>query len=107
MRILSAQRSVSMDTGTKRLWRTLAFLLLIFQLALVAHRVEHYLVPDHMECGEDSCAAFAPAPDAPELPVLVAPLLIVVYVVRFWSVHRPVVIQPRDRLGFRPHAPPL
>ena len=85
----------------------LAFLLLIFQLALVAHRVEHYLVPDHMECGEDSCAAFAPAPDAPELPVLVAPLLLVIYVVRFWSVHRSATIEPRDRLGFRPHAPPL
>ena len=95
------------SAGASRLWRTLAFVLVIFQLALVVHRIEHYLVPDHMESGEDACAAFTPAPDAPELPAVFVPLLLVVYVVRFWSVHHPALIQPRQRLGFRPHAPPL
>jgi hypothetical protein len=99
-------RSASTRAGAKRLWRALAFLLLFVQLALVAHRIEHYLAPDRMECGEEACVAFAPAPDAPELPVILGPLVLVIYAARFWSVHRPIAIQPRDRLGFNPHAPP-
>ncbi len=87
--------------------RVFATLLLIAQLGLVAHQIEHYLAPDHMECGEDSCTAFAPTTGAAALPVVVAPIFLVVFFVRFWTVNQASIHAPSDRLGFRAHAPPV
>jgi hypothetical protein len=89
------------------LFRAVAFLLLIVQLGMVAHRIEHYLAPEHMECGEDSCDAFAPTPGpAAPMPFL-PPVLFVIFFLRFWTLRDSVTEQPRVRLGFRAHAPPV
>lgn len=89
------------------LFRAVAFLLLIVQLGMVAHRIEHYLAPEHMECGEDSCDAFAPTP-GPAAPVpFLPPLVFVVFFLKFWTLCDSVREQPGTRLGFRAHAPPV
>lgn len=89
------------------LFRAVAFLLLIVQLGMVAHRIEHYLAPEHMECGEDSCDAFAPTPGpAPVVPFL-PPLVFVVFFLKFWTLRDSVRELPGTRLGFRAHAPPV
>jgi hypothetical protein len=89
------------------LFRAVAFLLLIVQLGMVAHRIEHYLAPEHMECGEDSCDAFAPTP-GPAAPVpFLPPLVFVVFYLTFWTLRDSVREQPGTRLGFRAHAPPV
>lgn len=87
--------------------RIIALLLLILQLSLIAHRLEHYVLPEHMESGEDECAAFAPVTDPPALPVVVTPPIQVAYFVRFWTASETIIEQPGDRLGFRAHAPPV
>jgi hypothetical protein len=91
-------------TGLLRLF---ALLLLIGQIGLVAHRIEHYIAPDHMECGEDACVAFMPTDGASALPVVVPPLFLIVFFLRFWTVQESAVQQRADRLGFQAHAPPL
>ena len=89
------------------LFRAVAFLLLIVQLGMVAHRIEHYLAPEHMECGEDSCDSFAPTP-GPAAPVpFLPPLVFVVFFLKFWTLRDSVREQPGNRLGFRAHAPPV
>ncbi|MDB5397415.1 MAG: hypothetical protein JWM91_4921 [Rhodospirillales bacterium] len=87
--------------------RVFALVLLIAQLGMVAHRIEHYLAPEHMESGEDSCTAFAPTTGAAALPLFVPPLLLVIFFMRFWTVRESVLQKPADRLGFRAHAPPF
>ena len=89
------------------LFRFVALLLLIVQFGVIAHRIEHYFVPEQMECGEDSCAAFAPATGATAPVVYLPPLLLVFYFLRFWTVCATAVVEPSDRLGFRAHAPPV
>jgi hypothetical protein len=89
------------------LFRIVAILLLVVQIGVIAHRVEHYFVPEQMECGEDSCTAFAPATGASAPLVYVPTLLLVFYVLKFWAVRETAVIKPSDRLGFRAHAPPV
>ncbi len=84
-----------------------ALLLLLLQLGLVAHRIEHYIEPAHMECGEDGCAAFMPATDPPALPPTIAPPLRVAFVVTFWTAGETLLVLPRGRLGFQAHAPPF
>jgi hypothetical protein len=87
-------------------FRAVALVLLIAQLGMVAHRIEHYLVPEHMECGEDSCDAFAPTP-GPDIPVpFLPPVFFVVFFLTFWTLRANVVEQPGSRLGFRALAPP-
>ncbi len=89
-------------------WRNaVALVLLVLQLGLIAHRVEHYLAPAAMECGEDECAAFAPSADAPDLQVLIFPLSLVVFFVRFWTARSHSLTVVGERLGFRAHAPPV
>ena len=90
-----------------RAFRLLALLMVIAQLGIVAHRIEHYLVPDHMESGEDECSAFAPVTDPPALPVIVTPPNTIVYFVRFWTARETIVPQVAERLGFRAQAPPV
>ena len=87
--------------------RWLAFLLLMLQLGIVAHRIEHYLLPDHVETGEASCDAFSPITDPPALPVVAGPPVRVSFTVRFWTLREAVVARLDDRLGFRAQAPPL
>jgi hypothetical protein len=87
--------------------RFFALVLLVAQLGMVAHRIEHYLSPEHMESGEDSCTAFAPTTGAAQLPLFIPPVLFVIFFMRFWTVRDSVVQKPADRLGFRAHAPPL
>jgi hypothetical protein len=87
--------------------RLIALLLLVLQLGLIAHRIEHYLIPNDMESGEDECAAFGPVTDPPALPLVVTPPIHVAYFVRFWIASEAIDEQPRDRLGFRAHAPPV
>ena len=86
--------------------KLIALLLLVLQLGLIAHRIEHYVLPEHAECGEDECAAFAPATDPPALPVAVTAPIRIAYFVRFRTASETIVEQPNDRLGFRAHAPP-
>jgi hypothetical protein len=86
--------------------RFLALLLLAAQLGSVAHRLEHYILAEQMECGEDGCAAFAPVTDPPALPQLVQPPTPVVFYVRFWTARESIPEQPGQRLGFRAQAPP-
>ena len=89
------------------IFRAVALLVLIAQLGMVAHRIEHYLAPEHMECGTDECDAFAPTP-SPDAPVpFLPPLLFVVFFLKFWTLRDSVSEQPGNRLGFRAHAPPV
>jgi hypothetical protein len=90
-----------------RILRAFAFVLFIAQLGLVAHQIEHYLIPDHMESGEESCVAFAPTTGAASLPVFIAPFVFIVFFTRFWTVTQAFLYPPSDRLGFRAHAPPV
>ncbi len=87
--------------------KLVALLLLIVQLGVIAHRVEHYLVPEQMESGEDSCAAFSPTSGAEPALDIVLPVILVVFFLTFWTARSCPVPQPSDRLGFRAHAPPL
>lgn len=103
-KLLSAPKLLSM---LGRAPRIVAFLLLISQLGIVAHRIEHYILAEQMECGEDGCTAFAPVIDPPAQPPLVAPPSPVVFFVRFWTAREFVAEQPGDRLGFRAQAPPV
>jgi hypothetical protein len=89
------------------LLRFAALLLLVAQIGIVAHRIEHYIAPEHMECGEDACVAFAPTPDSVEPILFVPPLLVIVFFLRFWGVHTLAVRPAGGRLGFRAHAPPV
>jgi hypothetical protein len=90
-----------------RVFRLLALLMVVAQFGIVAHRIEHYLVPDHMESGEDECSAFAPITDPPALPAIVRPANTIVYFVRFWTARETIVPQVAERLGFRAQAPPV
>jgi hypothetical protein len=103
---MATQRSYGRFNATT-LFRAVAFLLLIVQLGMVAHRIEHYLAPDHMECGEDSCDAFAPTPGSAAPVPFLPPLVFVVFFLKFWTLHDSVREQPGNRLGFRAHAPPV
>jgi len=88
-------------------FRAVALLVLITQLGIVAHRIEHYLAPEQMECGTDACDAFAPTPGpAAPLPFL-PPIFFVVFFLKFWTLRDSVTEQPGNRLGFRAHAPPV
>jgi hypothetical protein len=84
-----------------------AILVLIAQFGLVAHRIEHYLVPDQMECGEDFCDAFAPGSGAVSVPVYLPPVFFIVFFLRFWALRDAARTDASDRLGFRAHAPPF
>jgi hypothetical protein len=89
------------------IFRAVALLVLIAQLGMVAHRIEHYLAPEHMECGQDQCDAFAPTPGPDAPPPFLPPLFFVVFFLRFWTLRDSVIEQPGNRLGFRAHAPPV
>jgi hypothetical protein len=114
-RISASRRTGAQTISADRAdwWNAAAFvkffaaLLLIAQLGMVAHRIEHYIAPEHMESGEDECSAFMPVTGAVDLPLFVPPLFLVVFFVRFWTVRDSIVWQPAERLGFRAHAPPL
>ncbi|HLG89633.1 MAG TPA: hypothetical protein VKZ79_20825 [Alphaproteobacteria bacterium] len=96
----------SLMPALRRWARFLALLLLATQLGSVAHRIEHYILAEQMECGEDGCTAFAPVTDPPVLPPLVLPPRPVVFFVRFWTAREPILVQAAERLGFRAQAPP-
>ncbi len=87
--------------------RLAALLLLVLQLGIVAHRIEHYLEPEHMECGEDACASFTPVTDPPALPIVFTAPTQVAFSVRFWTASDAIVAPPSEFLGFRSHAPPV
>jgi hypothetical protein len=102
-----ATRRSSNRLNFATIFRVVAFLLLIAQLGMVAHRIEHYLAPEHMECGEDSCDSFSPTP-GPAAPVpFLPPLVFVAFFLKFWTLRDSVREQPANRLGFRAHAPPV
>ncbi len=89
------------------IFRVAAFVLLIAQLGMVAHRIEHYIAPEHMESGEDSCDAFAPTP-GPAAPVpFLPPLVFVLFFLSLCTFRDSVREQPGTRLGSRAHAPPV
>jgi hypothetical protein len=92
----------------RRRGRLIALLLLVLQLGLVAHRIEHYLLPDAIESSdhEDSCDAFSPLIDPPALPVVEHEPVQVSYIVRFWTLREAHAERLDDRLGFRAQAPP-
>jgi hypothetical protein len=96
-----------MQPARATLLKFFALLVLVTQFGLVAHRIEHYLVPDQMECGEDSCDAFAPVSGAVSLPAYVPPVFFVVFFLRFWAIRESNLPNASDRLGFQAHAPPF
>jgi len=96
-----------MPSILQRASRLIACLLLLAQVGLIAHRVEHYVLPDRMETGEDSCIAFLPTTDGPPALDIVTPPVPVAYAVRFWTVREAALVQPGARLGFRAQAPPV
>ncbi len=87
--------------------RLVALFLLVVQLGIIAHRIEHYLVPEQMECGEDSCTAFSPTPGAEPILDLVLPVSLVVFCLSFWALRDSIVLRPADLFGFRAQAPPV
>ena len=103
MAIRRAYRGLNFAT----IFRVVAFVLLIAQLGMVAHRIEHYIAPEHMECGEDACDAFSPVPDAAAPILFVPPIFLVVFFLQFWMPRAVVLRAPAGRLGFQAHAPPL
>ncbi len=90
----------------RRATRIVALLLMVAQLGLIAHRVEHYLLPDRMDSGEEACAAFTPVDDGPALPAVVAPPVRVAYAVRFWIARERFAPARAAALGFSAQAPP-
>jgi hypothetical protein len=92
--------------AVKRHGRLIALLLLILQLGLIAHRIEHYLLPDAVESSEDSCDAFSPLIDPPALPTVEHEPTQVSYIVRFWVVREAHAERLESWLGFRAQAPP-
>ena len=98
--------SKTMRADFRRYSRFAALLLLVLQLGLIAHRIEHYFIPEHMESGESECAAFAPVTDPPALPVVIRPSNQIAYYVRFWTAREVIEEQLSERLGFQAHAPP-
>lgn len=106
----AASTGPSGHTGLHR-WRgatlrLLGLLLLVVQLGIIAHRIEHYVTPDRMECGEESCIAFAPAPsDPPPLPVI-EPVLLVSFALSLWTVRAFRGRAVSAGIGFRALAPP-
>jgi hypothetical protein len=89
-------------------WRKAVLLfLVVLQLGLIAHRIEHYLAPAAMECGEDECAAFSPSPGLPDLELVIFPLSLVAFFIRFWTARPRAMTVLGGRLGFRAHAPPF
>ena len=101
-----ANRRASSRLSFTAIFRAVAALVLIAQLGMVAHRIEHYLAPEHMECGQDQCDAFAPTPGL-DAPVPFLPPLFVVFFLTFWTLRDSVTERPGNRLGFRAHAPPV
>jgi hypothetical protein len=102
-----AKRRAYRSMSFAAVFRAAALLLLVAQLGMVAHRIEHYLAPDQMECGADACDAFAPTP-GPAAPVpFLPPVLFVVFFLKFWTPRESITEQPGNRLGFRAHAPPV
>jgi hypothetical protein len=90
----------------RAIMRLAAFLFLVVQLGAFVHVLEHYFVPEQMECGEDSCAAFAPATGPVVLPDLAAPPVFVVFFVCFQQFREWIADRPRGLIGFDAHAPP-
>jgi hypothetical protein len=82
-------------------------LLLLAQVGLVAHRIEHYVAPQHQECGEGACTAFAPTTGAAPWVMPVAVPVRIAFFVRFWTLREASSARPPARLGFRAQAPPL
>lgn len=99
--------SLSRLVSPAGLLRFAALLLLVAQLGIVAHRIEHYIAPEHMECGEDACDAFSPVPDAAAPILFVPPIFLVVFFLQFCMPRAVVLRAPAGRLGFLAHAPPL
>jgi hypothetical protein len=103
----SLPASLSRLVSPTGLLRFVALLVLIVQLGVIAHRIEHYIAPEHMECGEDACDAFSPVPDAAAPILFVPPMLFIVFFVQFWMPRAVVLRTAPGRLGFQAHAPPL
>jgi hypothetical protein len=93
-------------SAIRRHGRLIALVLLILQLGLIAHRIEHYLLPDAVESSEDSCDAFSPLIDPPALPTVEHEPTQVSYIVRFWVVREAHAERLESWLGFRAQAPP-
>jgi hypothetical protein len=117
---MSPERTVAAGanfwTGSRHSWKALAairrhgrsigLLLFVLQLSLIAHRLEHYLLPDAVESSEASCDAFAPVTDPPALPVVECEPTQVFYTIRFWPVREATAERHEDGFGFRAQAPP-
>jgi hypothetical protein len=103
----SLPASLSRLVSPAGLLRFAALLLLVAQLGIVAHRIEHYIAPEHMECGEDACDAFSPVPDAATPILFIPPVFLVVFFVQFCMSRAVVRHAPAGRLGFQAHAPPV
>jgi hypothetical protein len=103
----SRSASLSRLVSPAGLLRFAALLLLVAQLGIVAHRIEHYIAPEHMECGADACDAFSPVPDAAPPILFVPPIFVVVFFLQFWMPRAVVLRAPARRFGFQAHAPPV
>ena len=91
----------------RRYLRIVGVLVLLAQIGLLAHRLEHYFAPNHMESGEDACVAFAPASDPPAIVPLVRPPSPIAFPVRYWIGRDTRPELAPNSLGFRAQAPPV
>lgn len=85
--------------------RPVLVLLLLTQLAMVAHRIEHFVAPDLVEAIAD-CAAFTPMPEpVSEPPVIILPPA--QHATRtVWSPVASLAAGEIDQHAYRSQAPP-
>ena len=104
---LGPQGITFLSSLRRRISQLALILLLIAQVGVVVHRLEHYLAPSIVDCDENACAAFAPAADPPSISAAISPPERIIQFIRFWTAHPAYFERPTDRLGFRAQAPPL
>jgi hypothetical protein len=90
----------------RRQARPLLLLLLLTQLAMVAHRVEHFVAPDQVERIAD-CAAFAPTPDTSCEPPAIVRLPVHVTLLPVWLPTASIPAGEIDQHAYRSQAPPV
>ncbi|GIL39081.1 hypothetical protein [Roseiterribacter gracilis] len=101
---------MSRDFSTLLHWmrrqaRPLLLLLLLTQLAMVGHRIEHFVAPDQVESIAD-CAAFAPTPDASCEPPAVVRTPASFTLFAAWSPTEQIRAGEINQHAYRSQAPP-
>jgi hypothetical protein len=90
----------------RRQARPLLLLLLLTQLAMVGHRIEHFVAPDQVERIAD-CAAFAPTPDADCTPPTILRVAAIFTVFAASAPTDTLLAGEIDQHAYRSQAPPV